>query len=290
MPFQGIEGGGWKKVEKIEPKSGEKTKEKTVEERSEDYLSNLHLRENTNKFFKSINEFYSSPETINSMGEEISERAQEKYDLLRSELGALSVTKNHEHFRQNPHELAESISVVANSMETARQNISDPDMDELGRKEASNTYELTKKLFMESCKKLYPNESVSTHLLSRKINDIAKSLNESNLMGGGNLDFIKNPEMLFQGKPKELLILVDSAFDAINSNISNKLYYDTIAESDNTVAPNIEMPENEQKRMEIGVKSLYQLEMLRDQIRNKLYGSDKTPEEIAKMEKIKSEI
>lgn len=211
-----------------------------------------------------------------------------RYREFGEKLSELGNTRKIEQLRENPEDFCESILVLAGDNEVAKEALEIPDLPPDLLKSFESKMNESKKLFVESCKKLFPDIKLPpSHLQDRMIDRMLSDLESNNSENtpavsqlSQGLKHIKENYKLSQAyNPKELL------------NDLNKVVHNIPSGARDLILARESFFFGEEKAVVSSVKTLYQLGLITDDIERKVYGSaDKTSAEKSQIDKIRAEL
>lgn len=196
--------------------------------------------------------------------------------------------------------LAELSGTMARTNPESRYvNNTDKNLTEELIQEREDVYMETRKLYMESCKKMFPEleAGLIPSQLPRIIREI-KKVDLFDLDGRGENPHIREEDFrisdiqkLLKENPKELLKRIDEALYWIGSQMQDSAYGRFEAFQTNEEGGEMEAVEKEEKRLGTLAGPVYKLQLIKDEILMKIYGrSDMRPSERMKFDKVRSRL
>lgn len=163
--------------------------------------------------------------------------------------------------------------------------------------EREDLYLDTKKLYMESCKKMFPDTEISLspsqlHLELRKIKKVDLFKLEGSTENP-HIEVIPVSEIqrLLKENPKELLKKIDEVLRWVGDQMKRRAYGRFELFQEDEKGGDMESVAKEEKRLGTLAEPLYKLQLIKDELIKQVYGnSDMKPSERMEVDKLKNKV
>ena len=197
------------------------------------------------------------------------------------DLRQLAFLERRKTVQKNPYLVSRALASLVGSMQLNMPN--NKTGDKFADAESAKAYESQKQVFMSAAVKVFPDVKAPTiHLTDQRVRGIAESfasLDNTHLqLLKDYIDPIKSASSLRQGNPKELVDRLDKAIDAISRGVGSIVIAGGLSEA-------------VEKELAVTLKSMYELQLLRDDLQKGLYGrSDITSADAEEVDDLRDKI
>lgn len=226
------------------------------------------FRERVRNFF-SKQEAYATDQAnhaLNNTDKGEYERMIDKYRLYAEDLDQLSYSgRKKEVIQENPHLVGEALGKLAGFMSSTNLYVEGAVGDEEIDGKTQELHESSKRVFMESCAKTFPDARIPSlgniDSMVLQIRTTADALHSPHLENIKiDLVTLENAKLQYQGNPKELAIIVDQATVAMGKKM------ELVTETSKELSQEVE------EELATVARMVYELQALRDSLQEKIYG------------------
>jgi hypothetical protein len=178
--------------------------------------------------------------------------------------------------------LSELAGVMADN---GSDNLRGNDTEEI-KQAIERSYADARKIFMDSCKKMYPSDEQQISVGNLKFEVL--NLQKREIISDEPEISPSQTMKLFESNPKALA----EQIDGILGRVGKKMSADALRAFDDDVVRNgVNVKESNQERLGSGIESVYKLQLMRDKLTEKMYGrKDITPTEIRQIEEARDRV
>ena len=237
------------------------------------------------RYFSDVSRYFNARREIGGVDEEQDMFIREQQQMLEK----LANPKLIEQMR--PNDVAIALSELSGVMSRANPNIesnrtSDPESDAFNEK----MYLQTKRLFMESSKKMFPDTKVDIH--SDSLKTIAQRLEKS--FGAFSMPEITDAEVaqLLKDDPKKLAEWIDRALYLAGDAAENKALVNFGIREEEGKKGKIDSARYDEENNTLAniTEAIYKLQLLRDQLQQEIYGRADIPSsDVRKIDALRDE-
>lgn len=243
------------------PKSPEKTElqpDRAMEKEAQNFFNQKIIFQRRN--------LLSEDQSVEDLKE--GEHAIDRYEDWKRELSHFfrANPKTAEIYQQEPGKVAGSLGSIAGFMTANRPEILSAEMDEDIKKKFQDTHEASKKIFMEGCKRLYPDvKSRSVATWESRLKDISKDLRDEGTKAGIKIvtEQVKN----YYRNPGGLLRYLDGAIVQLSRRVEGVAWQEGAEGFDGEM---MELSEEIKNEMAEQNKAIYELQLMRENVAEKV--------------------